>query len=581
MSIMIRYAVLALGLAVVSSAAQNPPVVIGKLRNLAVRKTPEKTGTSDLDILKKADLKADDPASLIKYFNSRSLSEEQSQSIKDVISRFGSNEFWVREKASTEVLKFGFAALGPLKAAIATDSDPEVVYRCEDARKRIEKVSQSSVAIAAARQLAKLKSPEALPALLAFLPTADNEYVIEEVRQSLIPLAMKDGKPDSGLITALRDASPIRRTAAAIALAEGAKTPDAIAAVKSMLAVEKDADTIYLAAVSLIVGSRSMDVVPEFIKTLPDLPRGRLWQAEDVLLQLAGDKAPKAKYGKTRETVEKFRDEWMAWWKANGQAVDVSKFEFKPRTDGSLLLVEWNSQGWGNGSITLLGPNLKERVKLTNLAQPMDAVLLPGERIAVAEQNNSRVTIRNFQNEIITTIQENQPIGLQLLPSGKLFVSNRNGCAEYDLNGTKGWKYDRPNNSHDVMGARRLPSGETILFVNSDQKNNCVRIDKDGKDVGKPFPLGQPYYNPAIEGVSKEEFLVTDYNKIQRYSLKDNKVVWTHNVNNVTSLQMLPNGNYLYVIQNSNKIVEITPEKDEVWDYTLSNGMRLARAYRR
>jgi hypothetical protein len=317
------------------------------------------------------------------------------------------------------------------------------------------------------------------------------------------------------------------------------------------------------------------------IESIPHLARGRVWQVEDILLMVAGDAAPKAKYGKTRESLEKFRDDWMAWWKANGDKLDLTKFDYKPRTDGSLLIVEWNQQGWGQGNVTILGPNLKERVKLTGLGQPVDAVILPGNRIAVAEQSLSRVTIRDFNNEILQTISINQPLSLQLLPSGKIFVGQRNGAAEFDLEGTKGWTYDRPNNNHDVMSVRRLPNGETIVFVNSDQKNNCLRIGADGKEIGKPFGIGQAYYSPAIEGVSKDEFLVTDYNKISKYSLKDNKSTWSHNANGVTSLQLLPNGHILFVSPNTNKIVEVTPEKDEVWEYQLTTGMKIAKAYRK
>ena len=178
------------------------------------------------------------------------------------------------------------------------------------------------------------------------------------------------------------------------------------------------------------------------------------------------------------------------------------------------------------------------------------------------------------------TFAVNQPMGMQLLPTGKLLITVRNGCAEYDLDGKKGWSYNRPNNNHDVMIARRLPNGETILFCNSDQKNNCVRVGADGKVVGKPFALGQPYYQPAVEGASADEFFVSDYNKINKYSLKDNKTTWSYPANGVTCLQKLPNGNLLYVTQNTNKLVEVTPEKEEVWDYQITSGMRLARAYR-
>jgi hypothetical protein len=582
-----RTTVLVLSFAIVASLAypQDPPAPPIKIGRIAIgKKKADSTTTnvkSDADILKSAGLKPDDANNLVSYFKSRTLSDDQMTSISAAIKRMGDEKYREREKASSEVVKFGAAALGPLKNAIATDPDAEIVFRAEEARRTIETVSQATVAVSAAKMLAKLKSPDAAPAILAFLPTADSEAVAEELRNALTSLAMKDGKPEESLINALGDSSAARRSAAAVALVEGARTPESLAKVKAMVAGEKDVEVKFATAVSLIAKAKDVDSVPTLISLLPDTARGRVWQTEDLLLQLAGDKAPKVTFGKTKDSLEKYRDEWLKWWQANGKSIDFAKFDFKPRTDGCLVLVEWNQQGWGNGNVTILGPNLKEKVKLTGLAQPVDAVTLPGNRIAVAEQNNSRITIRDYTNEILTTIQVQQPMGLQLLPSGKLFVAMRNGCAEYDLDGKRGWNYDRANNNHDLMSARRLPNGETILFINSDQKNNCIRIDKDGKEIGKPFPLGQPYYQPSVEGINNDEFYITDYNKIQKYSLKENKVTWTHNANGVTGLQKLPNGNLLYVAQQTNKIVELTPNKEEVWDYQLTTGMRLAKAYRR
>ncbi|MFO0938183.1 MAG: hypothetical protein U0798_16890 [Gemmataceae bacterium] len=318
------------------------------------------------------------------------------------------------------------------------------------------------------------------------------------------------------------------------------------------------------------------------IELLPQVARGRVWQIEDMLLQLAGKDAPKAKYGKSKDSLESYRNSWKKWWTEKRSATDLAKFNYAPRTDGTLLIVEMNSQGYGMGNVTLYSPNLKEKVKFLNLAQPMDAVSLPGNRIAVAEQNSSRVTIRNYMNDVLHSIDGiNQPMNLQLLASGKIFVIQRNGAAEYDLEGKKGWSYDRAGNNYDVDGARQFPNGECIFFVHGDQKNNCVRVGRDCKEIGKPFPLGQIYYQPALEVISNDEFYMTDYNKISKYSIKDKKANWTHNVSGVTCLQQLPNGNLLYVLSNQNKVVEITPEKEEVWEHQFTSGMRLMKAYRR
>ena len=581
-------AFLLLGSFAILSLAQAPPpvkdppppaVVIGRIKPKAADKKP--AAKTDADILQSVGIKPDDAVGLVNYFKTRTLSDDQMTAIGSAIKRMGDEKYRERERATTDVVAFGAAALGPLKTAIATEPDAEIVYRSEEARRKIETVSQASVAISAAKQLAKLKPADAVPTLLAFLPAADNETVADQLRTTLVALAIRDGKPEPTLVAALTDTNTVRRSAAATALIEGGRTPETLVKVKAMIAAEKDIEAKFTAASSLFTSAKDRDAIPILIDSIPLVARGRVWQVEDLLLQLAGESAPKAKFGKAKESLDLYRDEWQKWWKEKGAKIDLAKFEYKPRTDGTILFCELNINGYGQGNVVVLGPNLKEKVKLTGLGQPIDAVSLPGNRIAVAEQSTSRVTIRDYSNEILTTIQVNQPLGLQLLPNGKLFVAQRNGATEFDLEGKKGWNYDRPGNNHDVAGCRRLPNGETILFVNSDQKNNCLRIDKDGKEIGKPFSLGQPYYQPAIEGASNDEFFVTDYNKITKYSLKENKVVWSHNVSGVTSLQKLPNGNLLYVLQNTNKIVELTPEKEEVWEYQLTTGMRLMKAYRR
>ena len=149
-----RTAALILSFAVVASLAypQDPPVKIGRIV-IGKKKAdagPTKAIKTDADILKSAGLKPDDASNLVSYFKSRTLSDDQMTSISAAIKRMGDEKYREREKASGEVVKFGAAALGPLKNAIATDADAEIVFRAEEARRTIETVSQATVAVSAA-----------------------------------------------------------------------------------------------------------------------------------------------------------------------------------------------------------------------------------------------------------------------------------------------------------------------------------------------------------------------------------------------------------------------------------------------
>ncbi|HEY2784238.1 MAG TPA: HEAT repeat domain-containing protein, partial [Fimbriiglobus sp.] len=274
---------------------------------------------TDKSALSSAKLKADDPDGLVAYFKQRTLTDAELTKIKAVISRMGSESFEDREKASADVLGFGPAAIGPLKTAARAETDPEVNYRAEQARKKIETVSHTAVAIAAARALAqsKHKHPQAVPALLGFLLLADDESVVEEIDKALVKLADDGGKPDPALLAALTDKRPIRRAAAVEALLDGGdrtkpvRFPDAIGPVKAALASDTDAEVKFRGLYLLLTRVKDKDAVEGMIQLLPTLPRGRYWQADDYLTQLAGKDSPKARFGKSKESQQKALAEWV------------------------------------------------------------------------------------------------------------------------------------------------------------------------------------------------------------------------------------------------------------------------------
>jgi hypothetical protein len=68
---------------------------------------------------------------------------------------------------------------------------------------------------------------------------------------------------------------------------------------------------------------------------------------------------------------------------------------------------------------------------------------------------------------------------------------------------------------------------------------------------------------------------------VREYDLKEGKPVWTKSVNQPKSVQRLPNGNTLILDSGANRLLEVTPDGEEVWSYTPSNGMVLFRGYRR
>jgi hypothetical protein len=558
---------------------------------------------SDADALKQAGLSPDEGAPLIEYLKMRTLTDLDQNKIGDVIKRFGADDFEERVKATEEVERFGPAAIGPLKAA-ERDADPEIAYRAKQALKRMEKVPHSQVAAAAVRALVKLKPKEAAAVLIGFLPMADTDEVAEEIRTALVALAVTDGKPEPALVAALDDKSVVRRSAAYVALVEGGdpaarvRIKEAFPLVRSAVRKEPDVDAKFRGLWALLMTSREKEFVPDLIELIPQLPRGRIWQLEEFLLLLAGDTKPDAKFGKSAEQLIKAKDAWAGWWAKKGTALDLVKFDFKPRITGYTDVIEYDYRGYGVYRVVTLGPDLKEKVKIggTGVAQlnyPADVRKLPNGHYLIAEQNGNRLTEREPTGKVVRETTVNQPLSIDLLSDGGTVLVCRNQVVQFNKAMEQVWAF--PRQQYDIMGGRRLPGGDVVFITSTFPGPNCYRIsatqvEKDGKktwevkEVGKPLTLGRIQQFQSTDATGPDRILVCEFNRVVEYDLKTGKDVWKHDANNPTSCQRLPNGNTLITIMDQpprGKVLEIDTTGETVWEYETKDGFRPARAYRR
>jgi len=570
------------------ASAQELPILRARGAVAQPEQPPVDRATTDKGALDSAGLKSTDPAGLLDYIRTRTLSDADLSKIQGIIKRLGSDDFEERLKAANEVERYGPAAVGPLRAAF-TDSDYEVAYRARECLKRMEKVSHAEVAAAAVRALTKAKHPEAAKVLLAFLPMADTPAVVEEIRTTLTTLAVRDGKPDPAVVEGLKDGTAIRRAAAAVALIEGDRVAlkEAYPKVRDAAKIETDPETKFQMVFPMLTVIRDKEAVALLLDVLPDLPRGRLWQAEDYLVQLAGKDAPKATFGRSKESLIKARDSWKEWWDKAASATDVEKFAYKPLVTGRTLIVLYDQRYGTPGGVAELGPDLKERWRIHNLSYPMDAVPLPDGTIAVAEQSSARVTIRNTKGDTLETRTlngANRPYGnpqhVEVLPNGNYLVTCQNVVVEFKKDKDEVvWSYLR--NNHDVRAACRLPNGETMLLCQTGP-NHAIFLDDKGKEIGtKKLKVGMPNYAWGdIAVTSADRVLITEMNTVVEYDLKENKPVWSKAVNQPRSVQRLPNGNTL-VVDGAGRLIEYSPDGEDVWSYQVTDGPQLYRALRR
>jgi hypothetical protein len=546
-----------------------------------------KTPADDPDavILRQAKLDPNDGPQLVAYLKQRTISDSAQDRIQALIKQFAADDFETRRKAADEVAEFGPAAEGPLKVA-ERDRNPEVAYRAALARKKLSTVNHAAVAVAAARNVARLRPTGAAGALLGFLPMADSEALAADIRAALVALASRNGEPEPTLLAALADPSPVRRAAAYVALVEGGPATEririkaAFGPVKDAVRKDPDPTAKFAGVCSLLLTTREKEFVPDLIALLPDVPRGRAWQVEDLLLQVAGGFPAGAQLGKTPEAVAKARDAWAAWWAAKGGDRDLTKLDLKTRVRGLTELVEDDRSGLGRGRVVQLGPDLRERWRLQNPSlTPTDARSVSDDRVLVAEFTSQRVTERDLSGQALTSRQVLYPIAVEPLPGGRAWVVGRQGVVELDKDGGNVWSFAR--NQADVWAGCRLPNGDTLLVTNVPQGPNAFRIDAKGKDTGRSYTLGRVQGYQTMAATGDDAVLLCEAGQVVEYDLATQKAVWRHTFANPTSVQRLTNGNTLIASQAQNRVVEVTPDGVEVWEYTSKDNVRPTRAYRR
>jgi HEAT repeat protein len=133
----------------------------------------------------------------------------------------------------------------------------------------------------------------------------------EEITKALTSLVRAGGKADVAVIAALSDALAVRRIAAAEALAAAGDARH-FAAVRKLL---KDAESAVRLRVALaLVTGQDRASVPPLIAMLGEMPRGDVWEIEELLHRLAGDKAPVVAWGKdSAEERTKLQGAWRAY----------------------------------------------------------------------------------------------------------------------------------------------------------------------------------------------------------------------------------------------------------------------------
>jgi HEAT repeat protein len=531
--------------------------------------------SADESILKTAKLATDDKA-LLDFFRQRTLTDEQRVAIQALIKKLGDNVYKVREKATAELVARGSVATALLLEATHS-RDPEVVKRSQLCLKRIsEKDYSAEVAAAAARLIAQRKPEGAVEVLLDYLPFTDNESLSEELLKTLTVTGADKGKPVPTLVKALADKEPRRRGAAAEALCR-IGLGEHKDAVRKLL--QDSVPAVRLQVALALALARQKDAIPVLIDLLPQLPQAKVWRAEDVLFRLAdGQAPPSVSMGGNEATRQKCRDIWAKWWKENAAKVDLARLSSSPPLLGYTLIILLDEN-----IIRELGPDKQVRWEINNVLFPLDAQVLPGNRVLVAEYQASRVTERNHKGEVVWERKIAGPLAAQRLANGNTFIASAYTMMEVDKNEKEVFTYVPPPGER-ILKAYKALDGNVVCLTGSQVNggpHHLRRLDSSGKELGNfPVTLGTPLSGGRIQLLPNGHILLPHNaeNKVVEYDA-GGTVVWEVKVEQPIAATRLSNGNTLVTSMNQLRAVEFDRKGNEVWEYRQNT--RVTRAVRR
>ncbi|HZY83573.1 MAG TPA: HEAT repeat domain-containing protein [Gemmataceae bacterium] len=533
---------------------------------------PSAAGAGDEEVLRGAKVGTDGPA-LLDFLRRHTLGAETEARVRVLVRQLGDDSFDRRERASRELVALGGLARPFLRQA-ATDPDAEVARRAQDCLRQIDKKGPAAegspqVAAAALRRVARLKPAGAARVLLAYLPSAEGEALAEEVRQALAAVALKDGKPEPLLVAALADKLPARRLAAAVALCR-ARATEALPAVRKLLD-DPDAAVRFRAAVAL-AGARDREAIAALIRTLDGPPSRQTSLVEELLYRVAEGKAPPPAADGGPAARRRYRQAWEGWWKGHAEKVDGAKLEEVANTLGCTLIVLLDA-----GRVLELDALNRPRLEVDKLEYPLDAQLLPGDRVLAAEYNAARVTERDRDGKVLWEYKVPSPLAAQRLANGNTFIATIQRAFEVDKAGAVVSTFTPPR-GEEIMKAQKLPNGDLVM-VGKLGTARYLRFDSSGKEL-KSFGVDLRTSGGRLDVLPNGHVLIPEraHNRVVEHDA-DGKVVWEATVEEPVAAVRLPNGNTLVTSMTQNRAVELDRAGKEVWQY--KGETRVTRAFRR
>jgi HEAT repeat protein len=533
--------------------------------NGSLLQAADEADKADEQLLKEHHIGIDSRA-LSEFLLKNCINEGDRAALDRLVLQLGNQAFVKRQQASKKLVGAGPKALPFLHRALK-NADVEIARRAERCIRVIEREHAGGVHAAAARLLARKQSPRAMEVLLRYLPAAYGSTTAEEVLEALLTLGTREGKPDRLLLAALRDPSPVRRAAAGYVL--GRHRDAAIRKTVSNLLADKEAAVRLRAALGLAAGNEKQ-AIPVLIDLLAE-PGGEFaWPAQELLQHLAGEQAPGPIGGSdVVEAKKKYRDAWVAWWRKHGTKVDLAGLQKAERMLGLTLIIEANTN-----RVSETGPDGKVRWELS-VNSPMDAQVLAGNRVLIAESSSQSVTERDFKGNIVWQHKiAGEPINCQRLPNGNTFIGTRNQVMEVTRAGKVVISHELGTNLY-CHAVNRTPRGTYLYLTNG---GVIGEIDKAGKKI-RTISLVHEGTWGDVQALPGGKYLVANYGvgKVMEIDAVGKKL-WEIKVADACGANRLPSG---MTLLGCGTQVLIVDRAGKVYWQTTTKGGSARRAHRR
>ncbi|MHC4716063.1 MAG: HEAT repeat domain-containing protein [Planctomycetota bacterium] len=464
-----------------------------------------------VDILKTHGVEATTDG-LRKYLRGLRPTEAQKNRLKELIRQLGSRRWGERDSATRELMATPFLPLAELREA-ATCGDPEAEVRAQTVLAKREG-HVSTTALHAVFQVVRLKKLTGLTQeILSAMGLCDRDRLVTAAVRAVVAGSRKQ---DVGLLrAALKESDPRLRRAGATGLAAVLKA--AAARELRPFLTDKDPRVSLLTAIQLaeLGDRRSLGALH---RLMGDQDASVRHDAYVALASLTGNcKLAFHAFADARKRSGQ-HDAWKTWLAANGAKVT--------------LRIPFREHLW-------------------------ERSYLDGHTL-VAYGHRNRVEELDGQGKVVWSHSAAHIWHAEKLSNGNVLICVLGGPKVQEVNrdGKTVWEY-----SAFAMDARQLPNGNVLIA--DFKRSRVIEVTRDKEIVWQQKTGGDVY---GVQRLADGNTLVACQNGTTELT-RDGEVVWEY-AGCTYSAQRLPNGNTLMPMFKQNRVLEVSPDKKTVWEFS-------------